>query len=266
MLGAIIGDVLGSGYEKHNLKTKEFKIIRDNLKFTDDSVMTCAIAQALMNSDINDEKDVMESSLDAIREIGKMYPYCGYNGLFLYWLQNDLFQPYYGNGNGSAMRVSPVAWMSDDMDTVLRLAKNTAAVTHNHPEAIKGAQATASAILLARLGKSIDEIRNHIENKYYKLDFTLDEIRHTYSFDPTCQGSIPQAIEAFLESTSFEDAIRNAISIGGDSDTIAAVAGSIAEAYYGVPEDLKEFALSKLDHRLRNIVKRFNKEVNNKLK
>lgn len=257
MLGAIIGDVIGSIYEHNNIKTKEFELINVNCRFTDDTILTLAVAQGLMKSNINNEESVKSNVRDSIIEICTSYPNAGYGGRFRKWLQSQDHTSYNSYGNGSAMRVSPVAWVSDDLDMVLRLAKNTAEVTHNHPEGIKGAQAVATAILLARQNKNIEKIREYIEENFYGLDFTLDEIRESYTFDVSCQGSVPQAIVAFLESISFEDAIRNAISIGGDSDTIAAIAGSIAEAYYGVPDYLKNWALGKLDNRLRAIVEEF---------
>lgn len=259
MLGAIIGDIVGSIYEFNNIKTKDFELINERCFFTDDTVLTVAVAQALMDSNLEDEDDVKRRLTKEIVSFGRMYPNSGYGLRFTDWLWDEDHTPYNSFGNGSAMRVSPAAWVSDDLDEVLRLAKNTAEVTHNHPEGIKGAQATAAAILLARKNKSIGEIKEYIEDNFYKLDFTLDEIRPTYKFNETCQDTVPQAIVAFLESNTFEDAIKNAISIGGDSDTIAAITGSIAEAYYGIPEEFNEFAMSKLDNRLMEVVQRFTK-------
>ncbi|KJS80034.1 MAG: ADP-ribosylglycohydrolase [Peptococcaceae bacterium BICA1-8] len=259
MLGAIIGDIIGSIYEWDNLKTKDFEIFNSKSFFTDDSVMTCAVAQGLMNSNLNDEEDTRFQIIKQMLELGRQYPNCGYGGMFRQWLFDQNQAPYNSYGNGSAMRVSPVAWMSDDLEIVLRLAKNSAEVTHNHPDGIKGAQAVAAAIFMARQKKSINEIKDFIQKNYYILNFTLAEIRDTYEFDETCAGTVPQAIVAFIEAESFEDAIRNAISIGGDSDTLAAITGSIAEAYYGIPENLREMALAKLDDRLRRIVIDFEK-------
>ncbi len=257
MLGAVVGDIVGSIYEFDNIKTKDFELINKDCYFTDDTVLTAAVAQALMNSDLKNEKNIKTELIKEIVAWGRQYSTVGYGSRFQDWLRGEEHAPYNSFGNGSAMRVSSAAWVMDDLDEVLRLAKNTAEVTHNHPEGIKGAQATAVAILLARKGKSMREIKKIIETDFYKLDFTLDEIRPTYEFDVTCQGSVPQAITAFLESTSFEDSIKNAISIGGDSDTIAAITGSIAEAYYGIPRELGEFAMSKLDDRLINAVQKF---------
>lgn len=257
MLGAIIGDIVGSIYEFNNIKTKEFELINERGFFTDDTVLTVAVAQALMNSELDNEEDVKNRLTKEIVGWGRQYPRAGYGLRFRNWLWDDDHTPYNSFGNGSAMRVSPAAWISNDLAQVLKLAKNTAEVTHNHPEGIKGAQATASAILLAREKKSKAKIRGYIEDNFYKLDFTLDEIRPTYKFNETCQDTVPQAIVAFLESYSFEDAIKNAISIGGDSDTIAAITGSIAEAYYAIPQDLYDFAMSKLDARLKGVVTKF---------
>ncbi|MDI9475687.1 MAG: ADP-ribosylglycohydrolase family protein [Natronincolaceae bacterium] len=257
MLGAIIGDIVGSIYEFNNIKTKEFELINERCFFTDDTVLTVAVAQALMDSDLDNEEDVKNRLTKEIVDWGRQYPRAGYGLRFQNWLWDDVHTPYNSFGNGSAMRVSPAAWISNDLDQVLRLAKNTAEVTHNHPEGIKGAQATAAAILLAGKKKSMKEIREYIEDNYYKLGFTLGEIRPTYKFNETCQDTVPQAIVAFLESDSFEDAIKNAISIGGDSDTIAAITGSIAEAYYAIPQSLYDFAMSKLDARLKKVVRKF---------
>jgi hypothetical protein len=190
---------------------------------------------------------ISESFVDAMKKLGNEYPDAGYGGSFLKWLLSEDSQPYNSWGNGSAMRVSPVGWLLHSLEATEDVAEISAAVTHNHPEGIKGAQAVASAIYLARNGKTKDEIKSYIENRYgYNLNRTLDEIRPFYSFDVSCQGSVPEAIIAYLESENFEDAIRNAISIGGDSDTIAAITGSIAEAAYGIPDDIKNKALEYL--------------------
>ncbi|MEI7884376.1 MAG: ADP-ribosylglycohydrolase family protein [Clostridia bacterium] len=254
MLGAIVGDIVGSIYEWNNIKTKEFDIMAESSFFTDDTVMTCAVAQGLMLADLHDEENTKQNIIKQMVEIGRNYPDCGYGGMFSRWIFGGSQQPYNSFGNGSAMRVSSAAWLSNDYQLSLRLAKNTAEISHNHHEGIKGALATSAAIFMAREKKSIEDIREYLNNNLYKLDFTLEDIRANYKFNETCQGTVPQAIVAFLESTSFEDAIRNAISIGGDSDTLAAITGSIAEAYYGIPDDLRTMALGKLDQRLRKIV------------
>ena len=252
MLGAIIGDIVGSVYEWRNIKTKEFPLFRQNSVFTDDTVMTIAIAEGLMNGGRPDD------FINAMKRIGRMYPSTGYGGHFRNWLFTDDRNPYNSWGNGSAMRVLPVGWMFDSLEATENVAEVSAAVTHNHPEGIKGAQATAAAIFLARNGKTKEEIKSYIEIKYgYELSRTLDEIRPTYVFDVSCQGTVPEAIIAFLESNDFEDAIRNAISLGGDSDTLAAITGSIAEAAYGVPETIKDKAVSLLDEPLLDVLNRW---------
>lgn len=278
MLGAIIGDIVGSVYEFDNIKTKDFELFKPDCRFTDDTVMTCAVADAIMNG--GSEKDFILS----MKKYGRMYPHAGYGGRFRVWLRSMDTEPYKSFGNGSAMRVSPCAWIMDcgfcartGMWPNRDLARLSASVTHNHPEGIKGALAVCDAIFMARFyfgGWNIEysnpidsdpveckrRIKEHIENEYgYDLSMSLDEIRKNYEFDETCQGSVPQAIIAFLESTDFEDAIRNAISIGGDSDTIAAITGSIAEAAYGISEDMKEMALSYLDEPLKDVLRRWKK-------
>lgn len=256
MLGAIIGDIVGSRFEWENIKTKEFDLFVPKCRFTDDSVMTVAIADAIIraNKDINILADY---AVESMQLIGRPFPDCGYGGKFHQWMYSDNPQPYGSFGNGAAMRVSACGFAADTLEKAKEMAFEVTKVTHNHPEGIKGAEATATAIFLAKTGKSKEEIREYILENYYYIDFTLDEIRENYVFDVTCQGSIPQALEAFFESESFEDAIRNAISIGGDSDTIAAIAGGIAEAYYGIPEEIKKEALMYLDEDLNRIVNKF---------
>lgn len=284
MLGAIVGDIVGSVYEWHNIKTKEFPLFREGCRFTDDTVMTCAVAEALMNGGKKDD------FIDAMKKYGRMYPNAGYGGRFRTWLFSEDREPYNSYGNGSAMRVSPCAWLMDCgfcartgmwPSNGRALAQLSAEVTHNHPEGVLGAMATADAIFLSRYyfggycGDYEDPINNdpeeckrrikeHIEQEYgYDLSKTLDEIRPSYGFEATCQGSVPQAIIAFLESTDFEDAIRNAVSLGGDSDTIAAIAGSIAEPAYGIPEWIKDKAISYLDEPLRDVLRRWRKFIRN---
>ena len=254
MLGAIIGDICGSVYEFHNQKDlNRLDLFKKGCFPTDDSVMTVAVARALMDSWGDSDSVVKQTLVDAMQYYGHLFPRAGYGGRFFYWLANCDRRPYNSWGNGSGMRVSPAGWMYDTLEETLHAAKLTAEVTHNHPEGIKGAQAIAAAMFLARKGKSKEEIRQFVEANFYALDFTLDEIRPAYGFDESCQGSCPQAIEAFLEGDSFEDVIRKAISIGGDSDTIAAMAGAIAETYYGIPEELKRKACEVLqDTRFRH--------------
>ena len=256
MLGAIIGDIVGSRFEWDNIKSKEFDFLTYKCFATDDSIMSLAVAQAVLDCD-GDYSKLGTAAVTRMQEIGRPYPNCGFGGMFYQWIYSDNPQPYGSYGNGAAMRVSACGFAAKSLDDAIALSKAVTEVTHNHPEGIKGAEATAVAIYLAREGKSILEIRDYINKHYYPMDFTLDGIRDTYEFNETCQDTVPQAIMAFLESTDFEDAIRNAISIGGDSDTLAAITGGIAEAYYGIPDDLKETALSYLDERLLDITERF---------
>lgn len=245
MLGAIIGDIAGSRFEWDNLKSKDFELFTYRCRPTDDSNMTLAVAQAILSA-MSDWSDLSQTAIIAMQDIGRKYPH-GFGHSFRQWVYSDTPQPYNSWGNGAAMRVSSCAWAAKSLDEALILSDAVTTVTHNHPEGMKGARAVTAAIFLARSGASILEIRDHIHQNYYSLDFSLDQIRADYSFDVSCQGSVPQALEAFLESESFEDAIRNAISIGGDSDTIAAIAGSIAEAYYGIPAEIRNHALTFLD-------------------
>ena len=280
MLGAIVGDIVGSVYEWHNIKTKEFPLFRNDCFFTDDTVMTCAVAEAIMNGG---EKD---DFIDTMKKYGRMYPNAGYGGNFGRWLFSEDREPYNSFGNGSAMRVSPCAWIWDCGFTArtgmypsnaYAMTKLSAEVTHNHPEGIRGAMATADAIFMCRYyfggycgdhenpinndsAECKKRIKEGIMNNYgYDLTKTLDEIRPTYRFNETCQQTVPQAIIAFLESTDFEDAIRNAISLGGDSDTLAAITGSIAEAAYGIPEWIQEKAISYLDEPLKAVLQKWQK-------
>ena len=261
MIGAIIGDIVGSRFEFNNHKTKDFTLFTPKCFFTDDTVMTLAVANVLNKYEsITDYEDFRHTLIKSMHEIGNHYPDCGYGGRFYGWIRNKKTQPYNSYGNGSAMRVSPVGWYATSLAEAERIAKATAEITHNHPEGIKGAVSVAGAIYLARTGASMDEIKRYV-SRFYNIDFTLDEIRPTYRFNETCQGSVPQAFEAFFESVSFEDAIRNAISIGGDSDTIAAITGSVAEAFYGISDKLKETAEFYLDERLLEIYIDFNNKT-----
>lgn len=257
IIGAISGDVFGSIYEWDNIKTTDFDLFNPKCTYTDDTVLTIAVADSIMNN-----KDFNRT----IWEYGNKYPHRGYGGNFSYWLKSKKPQPYNSFGNGSAMRVSPVGFAYNDLETVLQKAEESAAVSHNHPEGIKGAQATASAIFMARNGKSKDEIRDYIASKFnYDLNFTVQQIRPTYKFDVTCQGSVPQSIVAFLESTDYENAIRLAISLGGDSDTIACITGGIAAAFYKeIPDEIQEFVLSKLPDEFIKIINDFEKFIENK--
>ena len=262
MLGAIIGDIIGSPYEWHNIKRKDFALFRRRSHFTDDTVMTVAVAEALLIAKnrglLDDEAAVKELLIDAMHKWGNEYPNAGYGGSFIGWLALESAEPYNSWGNGSAMRVSPAGWMADDLDGTRRLARWTAEVTHNHPEGVKGAESVASAIFLARTGASKQEIKEYVVSEFgYDLDRTCDEIRPDYEFDVSCQGSVPESIIAFLEGEDFEDVIRNAVSLGGDSDTIAAMAGSIAEAFYEVPGWIKLEALTRLDEGMVDVYESF---------
>ena len=259
MLGAIIGDMIGSPYEWHNVKAKDFKLFRGRSRFTDDSVMTIAVAEALVTAQkqdcLDDEQSVKNLLIDAMHKWGNKYPKAGYGGRFYHWLADREREPYNSWGNGSAMRVSPAGWIADDLETTRCLARWTAEVTHNHPEGVKGAEAVASAIFLARKGAIKEEIHDYITQEFgYNLDRTCSEIRPGYDFDVSCQGSVPEAIIAFLEGTDFEDVIRNAVSLGGDSDTIAAMAGSIAEAFYEIPNRIAREALKRLPDEMREVI------------
>lgn len=244
MLGAIIGDMVGSIYEFHNHRSKEFPFFKSRCCPTDDSIMTIAVAKAILENDGKSE-GLEDKTVEWMQKIGRQYPDCGYGGRFYEWMFARNPHPYGSFGNGAAMRVSACGWAGKTLEEVKALSRAVTIVSHNHPEGVKGAEATACAIFLARTGHSKEEIRSFIEENCYTLDFTIDEIRPTYRFNETCQRTVPQAIEAFLESTSFEDAIRNAISVGGDSDTLAAITGSIAEAFYGIPEELRKQAISQ---------------------
>lgn len=250
MLGAIAGDMIGSIYEWRNRKSKDFPLFSRRSHFTDDTVLTVAIADTLLNQG---------NYVDNLHRYYAWFPLAGYGKNFTLWATFKRREPYNSWGNGSAMRVSPVAYVGNDLDTVLQMAAESAAVTHNHPDGIRGAQATAAAIFLARTGQSKAEIKTYIESTFgYDLNRTLAEIRPSYRFDVSCQGSVPQAIRAFLESMDFEDAIRNAVSIGGDSDTIACITGGIAQAFYGgVPGAIVTETLTRLDPRLRTITEQF---------
>ena len=234
MFGAIIGDIIGSTREFSHIKTKEFSLFPRGSEFTDDSIMTIAVGDALMDW-MTDGGDLHQSFTDVMRAYYRVYPSPkgAYGSGFVHWLSSKNPMPYNSCGNGSAMRVSPCALVARSLDEALDLAKQSAEVTHNHPEGIKGAQATAAAVYLAKTGAGKEEIRDYIREHFYRLDQTLDEIRPTYRFNGTCQGSVPESIQAFLESTDYEDAIRNTISLGGDADTMGAITGSIAWAYYG---------------------------------
>lgn len=256
MLGAIIGDIVGSRFEWNNIRTKEFEFFTPRCFPTDDSVMSLALAKAILISK-PDHSDLSENAVKCMQSIGQNYEDCGYGGRFGIWIKSKDPHPYGSYGNGAAMRVSAAGFAAKDIDDAKTISKKITEVTHNHPEGLKGAEATAVSIYLARTGSDIGEIRDNIDKNYYPMDFTLDGIRDSYEFTEECQKSVPQALEAFFESVSFEDAIRNAISIGGDSDTIAAICGGVAEAYYGIPDEIRKSAMSFLDETLSGILIEF---------
>lgn len=254
MLGAIAGDIIGSVYEANKrwltVRTTDFQpLFSPKARFTDDTVLTVAVADALLHG-----RDLTE----LLKDYYARYPGAGFGGGFKRWAASDGTEPYHSWGNGSAMRVSPVAWAFNTLDEVLHRAKDSARITHNHLEGIKGAQATAAAVFLARSGAAKWELQEEVERRFhYDLSFTLDDIRPTYAFDSSCQGTVPQAIVAFLESSDFESAVRLAISLGGDCDTLACIAGSIAAASYGIPGAIREQALARLDEPLTEVVAEF---------
>lgn len=262
MIGAIIGDIVGSRFEWDNYRHKDFELFTPKCFATDDSIMTLAIGKALMHSKA-DWSDLGDQAVCCMQEVGRPYPYCGYGGRFYGWMYSNDPRPYNSFGNGAAMRVSACGFAARSLEEAKLLSRKVTEVTHNHPEGIKGAEATTVAIHMARTGSNMEEIREVINREYYPMNFTLDEIRDTYKFNETCQGTVPQAMMAFFESTGFEDAIRNAISIGGDSDTLAAITGGIAEAYYGVPEEIIKQAEGYLDERLLNILKDYRQWMTN---
>ena len=259
MIGAIVGDIAGSRFQWDNRKSKQFTLLKEadasrySCHFTDDTVMTVAVADAIMKwreGGGDSYAALSAETVKSMQEFGRRYPNAEYGGAFYRWLGAANPEPYNSWGNGSAMRVSACGWAGRTLDEVKAMSRAVTEVTHNHPEGIKGAEATSVATFLARTGKSMEEIKEVVVRDYYSLDFTLDEIRPGYEFDVSCQGSVPQALEAFFESTSFEDAIRNAISIGGDSDTIGAICGAVAGAFYGVPGDIRAKAETFLDAHL----------------
>lgn len=257
VLGAIAGDIIGSRFEFNNYYAKDFVLFGQGCYATDDSIMTLAVVKALLDAD-GDNAKLEKIVARTMQQIGRPFPNCGYGGHFHDWIYSDNPKPYNSFGNGAAMRVSPVAMVACDRDEVHILSRIVTAVSHNHPEGIKGAEATAVASYMAFLECTKEQIRDCMESDYYKVDFSLAEVR-PYPFDETCQNTLPVALAAFYEADSYEDAIRNAVSIGGDSDTIAAITGSIAGAYYGVPTWLRQKALAYLPQNLLSIYLEFEK-------
>lgn len=254
MIGAVIGDIVGSRFEFRNYRAKDFDFFAPDCTYTDDTVMTAAVAKAILTAK-PDFSDLSDKAVEYMKDLGNSHPQRGYGMRFYTWLLEDQ-KPYNSYGNGSAMRVSPVAYAANTLEEAIHLADEVTKVSHNHPEGMKGAEVTAAAVFMALHGSSKEEIHQYTD-QFYETPFTIDEMRGDYAFDETCQGTMPPALECFYESNDFEDAIRIAISLGGDSDTIAAITGSIAEAYYGVPEELRLKAVSYLDTELALILNHF---------
>ena len=264
MYGAIIGDIIGSRFEfDRGNKTRDFKLFTSESDFTDDTVMTIAVAEALMDVGPNaDEKAVKRAVISSMKKWGKKYPYAGYGARFIDWVLTDDPEPYGSYGNGSGMRVSSVGWLYDSLERTREVARWTAEVSHNHPEGIKGAESVAAAIFMARTGASKDEIQDYIEEEFgYDLSRTLDDIRPGYQHVEDCMHTMPEAFECFLEAESYEDCIRNVMYIGGDTDTLGAIAGAIAEAFWGVPVSIIAEAKERLPADIQAVLNRFNKTV-----
>ena len=261
MVGALIGDVVGSRFEFHNHLSKSFQFFHPDCRFTDDSVMTLAVAESLIRSAENDFKDLSDEAVWTLHEIGRNYPGCGYGGRFFHWMLGDVWEPYESCGNGSAMRISAVGDIARDVDEAKALSDAVTRITHNHPEGMKGAEAAAVAKVLLKQGMSKNDLRMFIEKNYYELPYTVRDYRSGSKGHgkEICQVSMPQAFVCFFEGDSFEDVIRNCVSIGGDSDTIAAIAGGIAEGCYKVPEWMSMEVRSYLTYDLRSILDRWEK-------
>ncbi len=260
MYGAILGDMIGAPFEfDMGDKTKDFPLFCERSQFTDDTVMTIAVAEVLINEEAGKTPEEIKHALaDSMRSWGKKYPNAGYGARFIGWIFDDNAGPYNSFGNGSAMRVSSAGWLYDSLEQTRRMARLTAEVTHNHPEGIKGAEATASAIFLARTGASKEEIKSYIVKEFgYDLSRTIDQIRPGYHHVESCQETVPEAITAFLEGTDFEDVIRTAVSLGGDCDTLTCIAGSIAEAFYPVPEAMVEECRKRLPAEMLKVLDQF---------
>ena len=264
MYGAILGDIIGSPFEfDMGDKTKDFELFTTGCTFTDDSVMTVAVAEALMTVGTNGEAlDIEKAVIRSMREWGRRYPHAGYGGRFRIWLKGNSSKPYGSYGNGSAMRVSAAGWLYDTLEETRKAARASAVVTHNHPEGIKGAEATACAIFMARNKAGKEEIKSYIQNEFhYNLSRSLDDIRPFYHHVESCQQTVPEAITAFLEAKDFEDAIRNAVSLGGDTDTLAAITGSMAEAYFDIPANLRAECRKRVSEDMRNVLQKFDEFI-----
>lgn len=262
MKGAIIGDIVGSVYEFHTIKGKQFKFFKPKCFYTDDTVLTCAIANAsLAYKDFQSMDFFKDVAQKEMQKFGQQYPDVGYGYAFHDWLQSDNPEPYNSYGNGAAMRTSSVAYVANSLEEVEQLATIQAELTHSHPEGIKGAKAISACIFMALHGNNKEEIKEYIEENYYPLNFTIRQIYRKYKYDITAQGSVPQAIESFLEGNNFEDCVRNAICLGGDADTLAAMTGSIAEAYYGIPKEYEQKIGVYLDDNLNSVVETFYNKI-----
>ncbi len=260
MYGAILGDIVGCPFEfDQGSKSKEFPLFGQTSHFTDDSVMTIAVAEALLDAGKDADADTIRKGVIAsMRKWGKLYPHAGYGSSFRWWLHCNDPKPYESYGNGSAMRISAVGWMYDTLERTRQVAVASTDVTHNHPEGIKGAEATASVIFLARTGAGKKDIRDYVVREFgYDLSRTIDEIRPDYYHQESCQKTVPEAITAFLEGTSFEDVLRTAVSLGGDCDTLTDIACAMAEAFYGIPEDLREEVRNRIEPGMLAVVDRF---------
>ena len=248
MLGAIFGDIVGSAYEFRNTHDYDFELLTSRSDLTDDSVMTLAVAKAMLEAKGKDDGEIREALINSMKELGRRYPDAGYGGRFIHWVLGDNREPINSYGNGSAMRVSSVGWLFDTLEETLHMAELSAVVTHNHPEGIKGAQATAAAMFMARNGKTKEEIKSFIENRFgYDLNKSMEDIVSKGHGEEICQVSVPQALVCFLLSDSYIDTIRKSVSIGGDSDTIACIAGGIAEAYYGMDKEYRKEVKKRMD-------------------
>ena len=266
MLGAILGDIIGSRFEfDRGGKTKDFKLFTDESCFIDDTVMTIAVGEALLNSEKLNEDDFKENLISSMKKWGRKYPNAGYGARFYWWLKEENPKPYGSYGNGSAMRVSSVGWLYPTLEKTLEVARWTAEVSHNHIEGIKGAECTAAVIYLSRIGKNKEEIKDYVLKHYdYSLSESLDELRNRHKHVETCMDSLPKALVSFFEGNSYEDVIRNAVSLGGDTDTLAAIAGAMAESYYGIPEELQKDGLKRIPNDFIEVINKFNKAKINK--
>lgn len=264
MYGAILGDVIGSRFEfDRGGWSKDFQLLTQGCEFTDDSVMTVAVADALLTAGRTATTEEIEAAcIKSMQKWGRKYPNAGYGSRFIYWVHSRNPEPYGSFGNGSAMRVSAAGWLYDTVERTREVAGATANVSHNHPEGLKGAECTAAVMFLGRIGRSKDEIKAYVEKEFgYDLSKSVDELRPLHEHVETCMDSLPKALVSFLEGTSYEDVVRNAVSLGGDTDTLAAIAGAMAEAFYGMPDELKKQCLCRIPDDMREVVQRFADEL-----